>query len=121
MSRIGPMLLPRERVTIDGDYRPAFRFIDRDGAAIDLTASGVDVWCEMAKDNGTAILRKKSNSGETAYVSDGTDGEIEFIFLAAALAGLSGVYEVDVWYVKSATSVKRKVAEYEVSLEADRT
>jgi len=118
------MLLAPERVTIDGDYRPAFHFTDRDGADEDMTVSGKDGWVEIKKADGTGstITRKISNgTSEYAWVNTGTDGKVEFIFLAAAIAALTGEYNVDVWYVKSATSVKRKMAEGTVFFNAERT
>ena len=124
MSRIGPIRDQAERVTVDGDYRPAFHFTDRDGNDEDLTASGVDAWCEIKKADGTGstITRKISNgTTEYAYITDGTDGKVEFIYLTAAIAALDGAHNVDVWYVKAASSVKRKVHERVVYFDAERT
>ena len=123
MSLIGPLRVNTpEIVTVDGDWRPAFKFRDRDGAALDLTVSGVDAWVDLKKADGTGstVTRKISNSNETAWVDDGTDGEVEFIFLAAAIASLTGDYNFDVWYVKSASSIKRKVYEGRVRFDAER-
>jgi hypothetical protein len=123
MSLIGPFRTTTpEVVTIDGDWRPAFRFTDRDGAVIDLTASGVDAWVDLKKSDGSGstITRKISVSNQTAWVDDGTDGEVEFIFLAADIAALTADYNFDVWFVKSASSVKRKVYEGRVRFDAER-
>lgn len=123
MSLIGPFRTTSpEVVTIDGDWRPAFTFTDRDGAAIDLTASGVDAWLDLKKSDGTGstVTRKISGSNQTAWVDDGTDGRVEFIFLAADIASLSGDYNFDVWFVKSASSVKRKVYEGRVRFDPER-
>lgn len=121
----GPARLPLPDVPVNGDFRLAVQFLDRDGETpLDLTVSGVDVECRISKSgDSTSYSRKKSNSGETAYVTDGTDGKIEFIYIKSALATIAttegyGEYDVEVFYLVAASSVERMMARGVVQITA---
>jgi len=115
-----PILKP-ETIADDADWRPALRYLNRDGSRADLTLVGRDVACEISPVGTATTHVRKYSTGGAVYLDDGADGEVEFVFLKADLVtildDLEGVAtEFDVAYFLDDAGARRKVARQTMTL-----
>lgn len=106
-----PILVPHATFRQGESWTPGFLIQDADEVALSLTGAGVDVTLRLyPRQGGTVTTRKKSVAGEYAYVTDGTDGQIQFLFSAAQTAALAtGLYAVEVVYENTAPTPDAKI------------
>jgi hypothetical protein len=87
-----------------------FTLTDENGAALDLTGGGVSVVFRLKLGSGAAVTRTKGVVGEYAYVTDGTDGGIQFLFSPTETAAMTaGTYAVELVWGDTAPNPDEKV------------
>ena len=80
-------------------WKPIFTITDATGAVVDLTDSSLAVVLRIRLGTGAATTRTMGTVGEYAWVTDGTDGKVQFVFSPANTAALTaGTYSVELVY-----------------------
>lgn len=102
-----PAELATEEVVQGDSWKPVYT-LTSGGVPFDLSGAGVEVTLSLFPvGGGTPITRKLSGSSQAAFVTDGKDGRIQFIFTPAeSLAISAGWYRVVVEYEKAADNIK---------------
>lgn len=92
-------------------YKPRFKLRNRTTqAVVDLTASGVTLSYRLAFGGVINTTRTSGTSGEYAYATDGTDGDVTFLFAPAVTAVLAeGTYSVEVVYTGTGPTPDDKI------------
>ena len=92
-------------------YKPRFKVRNRDtGAVVDLTASGVTLSYRLALNGVVNTTRTSGSAGEYAYETNGTDGDVTFLFSNSFTASLAaGTYTVELVYLGTAPTPDDKI------------
>lgn len=95
-----PAALAPETIVRGTLFQPRYHLKDANGVALNLTLAGTVVTLRLKSEGGTLVTRSTSVGGETSWVTDGTDGKVQFNFaLAGTLALELGRHEVEMVYV----------------------
>jgi hypothetical protein len=99
--------IAREIITRGASFKPIFVVQNSSRVAIDLTTATYVTWLSIRPQGSTAAATEKSTADGDEYdwVTDGTDGQIQFLFsVADTLALTEGEYDVEIfWSDTSAT------------------
>lgn len=88
-----------DAVTQGESWKPRVKLKDSTGAAVDLTASGVTLACRVGLAAASVATRTSGSAGEYEYETDGTDGDVTFLFAPAVTAALAvGTYDIEFVY-----------------------
>ena len=92
-------------------YKPRFKVRNRTtNAVVDLTVSGVTLSYRLALNGSVVTTRTSGQSGEYSYATDGTDGDVTFLFAPATTAAFSaGTYTVELVYTGTAPTPDDKI------------
>lgn len=101
-----PAALPSETIFRGTLFEPRYLLQDAAGVALDLTLSQTVVTLRMlAEDGSTLVMRSTANVGESSWVTNGTDGKIQFNFaIAGTLALALGQHSVEIVYSQGGTT-----------------
>ena len=93
--------IAREIITRGASFKPIFVVQNSSRVAIDLTTGTYVTWLSIRPQGSTAAATTKSSAtgAEYDWVSDGTDGQIQFLFsVANTLALTEGEYDVEIFW-----------------------
>lgn len=96
---------------IGTDWTPLFTIQESDGTVLDLTAADTEAWIVLRKQGQTATTytRSTATAAQRSYESDGTDGQVRFIFKAADTLNIAeGEYDVEVFWKNSGVDPKQQ-------------
>lgn len=92
-----------DTVTQGESWKPRVKLKDSSGAQIDLTATGVTLACRIGLLGASVVTRTSGSAGEYEYETDGTDGDVTFLFAPAVTAAFSvGTYDIEFVYTGTA-------------------
>lgn len=70
-------------------YTHRITYVDENGAALNLTLAGRRAVCRVEAPDGTVLHTLTTPGAGTSYVTDGTDGVVEFFLTLAQVAALT--------------------------------
>lgn len=118
-----PAPLPQETIIQGASFCPRYQLQDAAGAALDLTVGTVGLVFRLKPEGaGAVITRTMGGAGESQFTTDGTDGDIVFLFSPTeTLALTAGLYTIEVVYTDSASTTKTLSARGPARVEAPKT
>lgn len=98
--------IAHETITRGCSFKPIFVVQNSSRVALDLTTGTYLTWLSIRPQGSTAAATTKSSDtgAEYDWVSDGTDGQIQFLFsVANTLALTEGEYDVEIFWYDTST------------------
>ena len=102
-----PALIAWERITRGTTFKPYFVVRDADGEVVNLASGTVECWLNVRAQGstGSATTRTTATAAHYEWVTDGTDGQVRFIFdVAATLAMTLSENDVELFYSDTSTT-----------------
>ena len=106
-----PQNIDRNEPFVQGElWKPLFTVLDADLAVVDLTTADTETWVVMKlQGSSTTVTRTTATAAQRSWESDGSDGQVRFIFKPADTLNITkGDYDVSLWWKNSSTDPKQQ-------------